>query len=105
MEIAKFRAARWLWAEIIASHGDQYKAEVAKIHQHATTSTWNMTLYDPHVNLLRTQTEAMSAALGGVDSITVLPFDTTYAIPDDFSLRIARNQQLLLLEKSLRQGN
>lgn len=100
MEIAKFRAARWLWAEIIASHGDQYKGEVAKIHQHATTSTWNMTLYDPHVNLLRTQTEAMSAALGGVDSITVLPFDTTYAIPDDFSLRIARNQQLLLLEES-----
>lgn len=100
MEIAKFRASRWLWAEIVAAHGKKYEGEVAKISQHAVTSTWNMTQYDPHVNLLRTQTEAMSATLGGVDSLTVLPFDTVYSTPDDFSLRIARNQQLLLLEES-----
>ena len=99
MEIAKFRAARWLWAEIVTAHGEEYR-EVAKINQHAITSQWNMTLYDSYVNLLRTQTEAMSAALGGVDSITVLPFDTPYGSSDDFSMRIARNQQLLLKEES-----
>ena len=59
-----------------------------------------MTVYDAHVNLLRSQTETMSAALSGVDSITVTPFDITYKTPDDFSERIARNQQLLLKEES-----
>ena len=99
MEIAKFRAARWLWAEIVGSYGDQYKNETAKIHQHATTSFWNKSIFDAHVNLLRTQTEAMSAAIGGADSITVQPFDVTYQHSDDFSERIARNQQLLLKEE------
>ena len=99
MEIAKFRAARWLWAQIVGSYGDQYKNETAKIHQHATTSMWNKTVFDAHVNLLRTQTETMSAAIAGVDSITVLPFDVTYQQSDDFSERIARNQQLLLKEE------
>lgn len=66
---------------------------------HAETSTFNLTLFDAHVNLLRTQTEAMSAALAGVNSITVTPFDKTYETPDDFSERIARNQQLLLKEE------
>ena len=69
------------------------------MHVHAQTSEWNMTVYDAHVNLLRSQTEAMSAALAGVDSITVRPFDKTYQTPDDFSERIARNQQLLLKEE------
>lgn len=100
MELAKFRAARWLWAEIVGAHGEQYKGDVAKIHQQAVTSTWNKTIFDAHVNLLRTQTEAMSATLGGVDSLTVLPFDVTYQESDDFSERIARNQQLLLKEES-----
>lgn len=99
MEIAKFRAARWLWAEIIGAYGDEYKNETAKIHQHATTSRWNKTIFDAHVNLLRTQTETMSAAIAGVDSITVLPFDVTYKDSDAFSERIARNQQLLLKEE------
>lgn len=100
MEMAKFRAARWLWAEIIGAHGDQYKGDAAKICQHATTSQWNMTIYDAYVNLLRSQTETMSAALGGVDSITVLPFNIAYEESTDFSERIARNQQLLLSEES-----
>lgn len=99
MELAKFRAARWLWAQIIGAYGDQYKGDVAKIHQHAVTSMWNKTIFDAHVNLLRTQTEAMSATLGGVDSLTVQPFDVTYQESDDFSERIARNQQLLLKEE------
>ena len=98
MEIAKFRAARWLWAEIVAAYKPACEC-ACKMVAHAQTSEWNMTVYDAHVNLLRSQTEAMSAALAGVDSITVRPFDKTYQTPDDFSERIARNQQLLLKEE------
>lgn len=99
MELAKFRAARMMWAQIV----EQYKPScqcACKMMAHATTSRFNQTIYDAHVNLLRSQTEAMSAALAGVDSITVTPFDTPYKTPDDFSERIARNQQLLLKEES-----
>ncbi|MDE7024506.1 MAG: methylmalonyl-CoA mutase small subunit, partial [Paramuribaculum sp.] len=66
----------------------------------ATTSRYNQTIFDAHVNLLRSQTECMSAALAGVDSITVTPFDAPYQTPDAFSERIARNQQFLLKEES-----
>lgn len=112
MEIAKFRAARMLWAYIVAQYkptcecsdcdcsAEPFCSCACMMHIHATTSTWNMTVYDAHVNLLRTQTEAMSAALAGVDSIEVLPFDKAYKSGDDFSERIARNQQLLLKEES-----
>ncbi|MCM1518503.1 MAG: methylmalonyl-CoA mutase small subunit [Pseudoflavonifractor sp.] len=99
MELAKFRAARMLWAQIV----EQYKpasTDACKMATHAVTSEFNQTIYDAHVNLLRSQTEAMSAALAGVDSITVTPFDTPYKTPDAFSERIARNQQFLLKEES-----
>ncbi|MCM1111238.1 MAG: acyl-CoA mutase large subunit family protein, partial [Clostridium sp.] len=99
MELAKFRAARMLWAHIAESYKPA-STNSCKLHIHATTSTFNQTIYDAHVNLLRSQTEAMSAALAGVDSITVTPFDACYQTPDDFSERIARNQQLLLKEES-----
>ncbi len=98
MEIAKFRAARWLWALIIKAHCNC--TEAAKMLIHAETSRWNKTLYDAYVNLLRTQTESMSAALAGVHSLTTLPFDIAYGTPDEFSERIARNQQILLKEES-----
>ncbi len=99
MELAKFRAARMLWSQIV----EQYKPatqDSAKMLVHASTSKFNQTIFDAHVNLLRSQTEAMSAALAGVDSITVVPFDTPYKTPDTFSERIARNQQFLLKEES-----
>ena len=99
MEIAKFRTARMLWAQIV----EQYKPaskESAKMMVHASTSRYNQTIYDAHVNLLRSQTESMSAALAGVDSITTTPFDVPYKQPDEFSERIARNQQFLLKEES-----
>ncbi|MCC8197524.1 MAG: methylmalonyl-CoA mutase small subunit [Tannerellaceae bacterium] len=98
MEIAKFRAARWLWAEIVAAYGTECPC-ASKMVAQAETSAWNMTIYDAHVNLLRTQTEAMSAAIAGVDTITVTPFNAAYETPDEFSERIARNQQLLLKEE------
>ena len=95
---SKFRAARWLWAEIVAAYKPACEC-ACKMSIHAQTSQWNTTIYDAHVNLLRSQTEAMSAAIAGVDSITVRPFDESFETPDDFSERIARNQQLLLKEE------
>lgn len=112
MEIAKFRAARWLWAEIVnayqpsCTHDCSNKAEegtcrcAAKMNIHAVTAKFNQTLYDPYVNMLRTQTEAMSAIIGMVDSLTVRPFDETFEFPTEFAHRIAVNQQLLLKEES-----
>ena len=99
MEIAKFRAARMLWAEIVAAYKPACLC-AAKIASHAETSKFNLSIFDAHVNLLRTQTETMSAALAGVDSICVTPFDATYKESDELSERIARNQQLLLKEES-----
>lgn len=99
MEIAKFRAARMLWASIVKAYQPQNDTS-CQMNVHAETSSFNLTLFDSYVNLLRTQTEAMSAALAGVDSITVTPFDAAYETPNDFSERLARNQQLLLKEES-----
>ncbi len=98
MELAKFRAGRMLWAEIVKAYGAD--EECCKMAVHAVTSEFNMTIYDAHVNLLRSMTETMSAALAGVDSIETLPFDLVYTNPDEFSERIARNQQHLLRDES-----
>lgn len=99
MEIAKFRAARLLWAEIVKQY--EPKCDCAcKMCVNAQTTTYNMTMFDSYVNLLRTQTETMSAALAGVHSVVVTPFNAVYEKPTDFSERIARNQQLLLKEES-----
>ena len=99
MEIAKFRAARMLWANIVAQYKPEHE-DACMMNVHAETSTFNLTLFDSYVNLLRTQTETMSAAIAGVDSITVTPFDKVYETPNEFSERLARNQQLLLKEES-----
>jgi len=99
MEIAKIRAARLLWAKIVEQYNPERK-ESMQVFIHNTTSIWNKTVYDPYVNMLRTTTEAMSAAIGGADSITVLPFDESFKETDDFSSRIARNQQIILKEES-----
>ncbi|MCM1450016.1 MAG: methylmalonyl-CoA mutase small subunit [Clostridiales bacterium] len=99
MELAKFRAARMLWAQIVKQYAPKCDC-ACKMVVHAATSRFNQTIYDAHVNLLRSQTESMSAALAGVDSITTTPFDTPYKTPDSFSERIARNQQFLLKEES-----
>lgn len=98
-EIAKLRAARMLWALVVKGYAPRSEAGTL-MNIHSVTGRWNKTLYDPYVNMLRTQTEAMSAVIGGADSITVEPFDIIFRNPDDFSERIARNQQLLLMEES-----
>ena len=99
MEIAKLRAARMLWATIVKSYNPATE-EASKMAIHCETSQWNKTVFDPYVNMLRTQTEAMSATIGGADSLTVQPFDSIYKKSEAFSERIARNQQLLLKEES-----
>lgn len=99
-EIAKFRAARMMWANIVKQYDSNICDCACKMYVNATTSTYNMTVFDSHVNLLRTQTEAMSAAIANVDTIVVTPFDAPYESPTEFAERIARNQQLLLQEES-----
>ena len=100
MEIAKLRAARYLWAHIVKAYNPSCDCK-CKMNIHAETSEWNKTVYDPNVNMLRTQTETMSAVLGGVDSFTVHPFDDTFEChPSGVAERVARNQQLLLKEGS-----
>ncbi len=98
MEIAKFRAFRYLWAQILKAFG--VKEENAASCIHAVNAYRNKTVYDPYVNMLRTTTETMSAILGAADIITVLPFDHAYEKPTEMANRIARNQQLILKEES-----
>lgn len=98
-EIAKLRAARLLWSALQKGFNIS-ESETVKMEIHCVTSEWNKTVYDPFVNMLRTQTEAMSAILGGTDSLTVEPFDIAFRKPGEFSERIARNQQLILKEEA-----
>lgn len=98
-EIAKFRSLRTLWAKILDAYepglGEKSPAQI-----HASTTEWNFTAYDPYVNMLRGTTAAMSAIIGGTDSVTVHPFDKVYHDSNEFGLRIARNSQLLLRHES-----
>ncbi len=99
MEIAKLRAARLLWAQIM----EQYPTinESSKLMSiEVTNSSWNKTIYDPYVNLLRGTVETMAGALGGAGTITVKPLDSEYKVPDEFSVRMARNTQLMLKNES-----
>jgi len=90
LEMAKFRAARVFWNEI----------SNAAIAVHATSGTWSQTAYDMYVNLLRGTTEAMSAALAGVDSMEVLPFDYAITKGSEQGYRLARNIQIILKEEA-----
>lgn len=98
LEIAKLRAARLLWSVILKNYNLEDREIRMEIH--SVTGRWNKTLFDPFVNMLRTQTEAMSAIIGGTDSLTVEPYDIIFRSPDEFSERIARNQQLILKDES-----
>lgn len=99
IEIAKIRAARLLWAEIVKTWSPETKDKAA-MFINSVTSDVNKTAYDAYVNQLRTTTEAMSAVIGGTDCLTVNPFDITYKKPDDFSERIARNIGIILKEEA-----
>lgn len=99
MEIAKIRAARLLWSKIAKAYKPACDC-ACKIFIHCDSAVWNKSIYDPYVNMLRTTTETMSAAVAGADSISVEPFNVAFNKEDEFGLRIAGNQQLLLKEES-----
>ena len=99
VEIAKLRAFRRLWATLL--HGFGLPANAAlTLPIYASTSSWFLTTLDPHVNLLRHTTEALSAVLGGASAISVGTFDGLFAAPNEFSRRLARNLPVLLREEA-----
>ncbi len=99
MEIAKLRAARLLWAELMAQFKPK-KAESAMLRTHCQTSGWSLTAQDPYNNVVRTTIEAMAAVFGGTQSLHTNAFDEALALPTPFSARIARNTQLILAEET-----
>ncbi len=99
MEIAKMRAARKLWAEEITKFNPQKQTSLL-LRTHCQTSGWSLAAQDPYNNVIRTTIEAMSAILGGTQSLHTNSFDEALGLPTDFSARIARNTQLILAEES-----
>ena len=97
IEIAKFRAIKSLWAQVARAFGSGMDGQ--KIRLHARSGSRNKTRRDPHVNLLRLTTEALSAAFGGADSICLAPYDAALGTSDAFSRRLSRNLQLILQEE------
>jgi methylmalonyl-CoA mutase len=99
MEIAKLRAFRMLWARIVEQYKPVHTCSMAT-YIHCITSGWNLAVADAYNNLLRATTETMSAAIGGANSIMILPYDSAWREPDDFSERIARNIQIICAEEA-----
>ena len=99
MEIAKLRAARFLWAEIMSEFNPK-KAQSAMLRTHCQTSGVSLTEQDPYNNVIRTAVEALAAGLGGTQSLHTNALDEAIALPTDFSARIARNTQLILQEET-----
>ena len=97
MEVAKLRAARMLWAQMIRAFGGG--KDLMKMNLHTCTARYNKTAYDPYVNVLRATTEAFSGVVGGCDSLHVGAFDEVIREGDSFSRRMARNIQVLLKEE------
>lgn len=99
MEIAKLRAARMLWAKVCDASGVANPAS-ARMLLHARTSSQTKSIFDAHNNLIRSTVEAFAAGVGGCDSLYVAPFDEAIGTPDELSMRLARNQQILLQEEA-----
>ena len=94
MEIAKLRAARVIWAQIVKAFGGS--DEAAKIDIAAQTSEFTQTVYDPYVNILRSTSQTFSGVVGGVSELTVHPFDKAVRPADELSRRVARNLQVMM---------
>ena len=99
MEIAKLRAARTLWAELMQQFHPQNPHSL-RLRTHCQTSGWSLTAQDPYNNIIRTTLEALAAVLGGTQSLHTNSFDEALALPTEFSARIARNTQLIIAEES-----
>lgn len=99
MEIAKLRAARLLWAKIVAQFNPK-NPKSSMLRTHSQTSGWSLTEQDPYNNIVRTTIEAMAAVFGGTQSLHTNSFDEAIALPTEFSSRIARNTQLIIQEET-----
>jgi len=99
MEIAKLRAGRLLWSELVAGFGARNPKSLS-LRTHSQTSGWSLTAQDPYNNVARTCIEAMAATQGHTQSLHTNALDEALALPTDFSARIARNTQLLLQQES-----
>jgi len=99
MEIAKMRAARLLWSEIVATFNPK-NSKSGMLRTHCQTSGWSLTEQDPYNNIVRTTIEAMAAVFGGTQSLHTNALDEAIALPSDFAARIARNTQLILQEET-----
>ena len=99
MEIAKLRAARLLWTEIVNEFAPK-NPKSAMLRTHSQTSGWSLTEQDPYNNIVRTTIEAMAAVFGGTQSLHTNALDEAIALPSDFAARIARNTQLILQEET-----
>jgi methylmalonyl-CoA mutase len=99
MEIAKMRAARLLWSEIVATFNPE-NPKSGMLRTHCQTSGWSLTEQDPYNNIVRTTIEAMAAVFGGTQSLHTNALDEAIALPSDFAARIARNTQLILQEET-----
>ncbi|HEY2071816.1 MAG TPA: methylmalonyl-CoA mutase [Rhizomicrobium sp.] len=99
MEVAKLRAARLLWARIMAGF-EAKNTESLMLRTHCQTSGVSLTEQDPYNNIVRTTIEALAAVLGGTQSLHTNSFDEAIALPTEFSARIARNTQLILQNES-----
>jgi len=100
MEIAKFRAARRLWANLMEEKFSPKNSKSTMLRTHSQTSGWSLTEQDPYNNIIRTTVEAMSAVFGGTQSLHTNAFDEALALPSVFSARLARNTQLILQEET-----
>lgn len=100
MEIAKLRAARRLWADLVQKHFNPKKESSKLLRCHCQTSGWSLTAQDPYNNIIRTTIEAMSAVFGGTQSLHTNSFDEALALPSVFSARIARNTQIILQQET-----
>jgi len=99
MEIAKMRAARLLWAELIRQFDPKDPKSLA-LRTHCQTSGWSLTEQDPYNNIARTCIEALAAAMGGTQSLHTNALDEAIALPTDFSARIARNTQIYIQQET-----
>ncbi|WP_454059801.1 methylmalonyl-CoA mutase [Elizabethkingia ursingii] len=99
MEIAKMRAARYIWSELIAQFKPQNSKSLA-LRTHSQTSGWSLTEQEPFNNITRTAIEALSSALGGTQSLHTNALDEAIALPTDYSAKIARNTQIILQQES-----
>ena len=98
VDIAKLRAARWLWSKVVAASGGGADAQAMELH--ARTATYSLSARDPWVNMLRTTTEGFAAAVGGADSLATSPFDAVLGPSDELARRVARNLQVVLRDEA-----